>query len=90
MGDVPPGHVRLILADEAQFYLDIPSNIIRTLCLKPRKYLRFLGCCILGVDGSLSEGPGHASLSFDGDLDDEGIYYYITDGGHTGMFASTL
>ena len=90
MESVPPGHVRLILAHEAQFFLDIPSNTIRSLCLKPRKYLGFLGWCILGVDGSLSEGPGNAALSLDGDLDDQGIYHYITEGGHTGRFTSTF
>ena len=87
---VPSRHVRLILAHQAQFYLDIPLNIISSLCLKPRKYLRFLGWCILGVDGSLSDGPGSAALSLNGDLDDQESYYYITAGGDTSRFASTL
>ena len=49
-------HVRLILLHDANssFHLDIPLDIIESLCLKPLKYLLFLGWCILGVEGVLA------------------------------------
>lgn len=78
---VPPGHVRLILLQEedSSFYLEIPLDIIHSLCLKPRKYLVFLGWCILGVEGVLTRNDDD-EIETDGDLDDEGIYYYATAG----------
>jgi len=53
---VPQGHVGLVLLQNGNstFYLEIPLNIINGLCLRPRKYLRFLGWCILGVEGVLA------------------------------------
>jgi hypothetical protein len=54
---VPEGYVRLNLLyeeEESPFYLQIPLDIIASLCLKPRKYLRFLGWCILGIKGDLA------------------------------------
>lgn len=55
------GHVRHILIsnDNLSFYLEIPLDIINSLCLKPCKYLVFLGWCILGVQGRLSLNNGH-------------------------------
>jgi hypothetical protein len=73
-----PGHVRLILVCQPQFYLEIPLNIICSLCLKPRKYLVFLGWCILGVEGGLAERHGSEQMELNGALDDRGLYYYVT------------
>ncbi|SRR5258708_6526948 len=81
--DVPEGHVRLVLVLEPQFYLEIPLADIDSLCLKPRKYLNFLGWCILGLEGELAadgtDGPRLEDL--DGRLKDPGLYYYITSQG---------
>lgn len=86
---VPSGHVRLVL--ELRFYLEIPLDIICSLCLKPRKYLVFLGWCILGVEGRLAERPDSEQIELEGDLDDTGIYYYVKhDDTWVGMFFSTL
>ncbi|KAF9519465.1 hypothetical protein BS47DRAFT_1358081 [Hydnum rufescens UP504] len=46
---VPPGYVRLILALDPCFYLEIPLTEIDALCLSPRKYLVFLAWCILDL-----------------------------------------
>src|ERR1700719_2538147 len=75
---VEPGHVHLVLLYQEGpfFYLQIPLNIIDSLCRKPRKYLIFLGWCILGVDGKLTLAPGSNEIGTDGALDDQGIYYY--------------
>ena len=84
---VPLGHVWLIILHQepSSFYLQIPVDTIRSLCLKPLKYLLFLGWCILGVEGTLAlENNGNAILT-DGDLDERGIYYYVMNAG-TGMF----
>ena len=78
MANPPQGHIRLILLPDPQLYLDVPLNIIRSLCLKPRRYLVYLGWCIIGVEGGLAEHHGGERMAFDGALDDQGIYYYVT------------
>ena len=73
------GHVRLVLLGEENpsLYLDIPLEIIESLCLKPRKYLLYLGWCILGVEGVLSDEHDGDEISTDGTLDEHEIYYYV-------------
>jgi hypothetical protein len=73
------GHVHLILLNEenSSFYLDIPIDIIQSLCLKPLKYLLYLGWCILGVEGVLAPEPGGEEIDTDGNLDALDIYYYV-------------
>ena len=87
--NVSSGHVRLVLVHGYQFYLEIPLNIISSLCLKPRKYLVFLGWCILGVEGGLAESHDSGGMAVEGDLSDRGVYYYVTDG-QTGKLSSRL
>jgi hypothetical protein len=75
---IAPGHIRLVLV-HPEFYLDIPLNIITPLCLRPRKYLVFLGWCILGVDGDLAESDSSSEhIELDGDLNEGESYYYVT------------
>ena len=71
---VPNGHVWLILLHEkpSNFYLQIPVDIIRFLCLKPRKYLLFLGWCILGVEGTLALEYNADAIATNEDLDEGG------------------
>jgi hypothetical protein len=76
---VPPGYVRFILALDPCFYLEIPLTEIHALCLSPRKYLVFLAWCILGVEGGLAKAD-HVVLDPIGPLDDEGEYYYVSNG----------
>lgn len=80
---VPTGYVRLVLMDEKDlpFYLQIPLDIIASLCLKPRKYLVFLGWCILGIEGGLALNRDGERIEVDGVLEDEGIYYYVASEG---------
>jgi hypothetical protein len=82
------GHVRLILLDEenSSFYLDIPLQIIKSLCLKPLKYLLFLGWCILGVEGMLARERDGDGVGTDGNLNEHEIYYYVAPEG-AGMFS---
>jgi hypothetical protein len=76
---VPEGHVALVLLQEgdSSFYLQIPLDIIKSLCLKPRKYLLFLGWCILGNEGVLAFEHDGGGVDTNGDLDDQEIYYYV-------------
>ena len=84
MANPPPrGHIRLILLPDPQLYLEVPLNIICSLCLKPRRYVVYFGWCIIGVEGGLAEHHGGGRMAFDGALDDQGIYYYVTNE-HTG------
>jgi hypothetical protein len=73
------GYVALVLLQNrnSAFYLQIPIDTINRLCLKPCKYLLFLGWCILGVEGALALGDDE--IDTDEDLDDRGIYHYIPD-----------
>jgi hypothetical protein len=71
------GFVQLILlSGENPFYLEIPTAIIPTLCLRPRKYLMYLGWCVLGVTGVLQDGQRN-EIAVDGELIDQGIYHYV-------------
>jgi hypothetical protein len=88
-GPVPSGHVRLVLVQTPrEFYLDIPLSIINSLCHTPRKYLVFLGWCILGVEGELAENPEGDTLPRAGALNDQGTYYYRRKGNGTGRSSS--
>ncbi|KAF8228219.1 hypothetical protein L208DRAFT_1488951 [Tricholoma matsutake] len=79
---VPDGHVWLVLLPEdSSFYLQIPLDIIHSLCLKPHKYLFFLGWCILGVEGTLVLERNGDTIETDEDLDDGRIYYYVVAAG---------
>jgi hypothetical protein len=44
------------------FYLEIPCDIIDELCLKPLKYLLYLGLCILGAEGRDDEQASETEL----------------------------
>ena len=85
---VPQTHVRLILLDGANshFYLEISIAIINLLCLKPLKYLLFLGWCVLGIDGVLAAVDGGDEINTDEDLDAGGTYYYVTPRPRGGLF----
>jgi hypothetical protein len=39
------------------------------------KYLRYLGWCVLGVEGSLQDEQGH-QVNLNGELVDQGVYHY--------------
>lgn len=86
-GNPIQGHVRLILLsrNNSTFHLQIPIDVIDTLCLRPRKYLIFLGWCILGVEGHLSLEDHGDAIATDGPLENQ-IYYYVADVG--GKFLS--
>ena len=74
---VPNDHLALTLLEDngSVFYLQIPLDAIRALCLKPLKYLLFLGWCILGAEGVLCVGDNEI------DTDEEAvggeIYQYV-------------
>jgi hypothetical protein len=78
--DVPNNHVSLVLplvkGSSKQFHLQIPLEIIHSLCSKPCKYLIYLGWCILGVEGQLTLRRGGNIINRDGDLANRGVYYY--------------
>jgi hypothetical protein len=88
--DIEFGRVRLILLqdEDSSFHLDIPLDIIKSLCLKPLKYLLFLGWCILGVEGVLASEPDRVAVDTDGILNEREIYYYNAE--DDGTFSSTI
>ena len=72
----PSGFVHLVLlSQETQFYLEIPTAIVTTVCLSPRKYLRYLGWCVLGDIGVLKDEQGNV-IALDGELVDQGVYHH--------------
>ena len=88
------GHVRLILLLDKisfeSFHLDIPLDVIKSLCLKPLKYLLFLGWCILGVEGVLAIEPDGDEVDTDGILNEHEIYYYNAENLNEGTFSLTI
>jgi hypothetical protein len=84
------GKVWLILYDPSDsrgnFYLDIPMYVIEPLCLHPRKYLRYLGWCVLGIEGRVRLGT--EDIGDEGDLVNQGVYRYVVDA--TGFSCSPL
>jgi len=72
------GHVHLLFSPlgTSSFYLSIPTDIITTLCLKPSKYLHYLGWCILGSLGVLQDDKGNI-VDLEGPLTEKGVYHYI-------------
>jgi hypothetical protein len=80
------GHIHLVLFEQVHesFYLEIPVAIIQTVCLRPCKYLRYLGWCILGVKGSLQDEQRH-QVELNGDLVDQGTYHYMLPAAHQGF-----
>jgi hypothetical protein len=79
------GHVHLVLFELQHFYLEIPVDIIDKLCLKPLKYLRYLGWCVLGAEGTLKDGNQN-EVNLDDDLVDQAVYHYKLPPDQQGFF----
>ncbi|KAI0289275.1 hypothetical protein BC826DRAFT_630875 [Russula brevipes] len=79
---VPDNHVWLVLIYESDlpssFYLQIPLEVIHSLCLRPRKYLLYLGWCVLGIEGVLAVEPNGNEIVNEGGLNNQGVYYFVT------------
>lgn len=73
------GKVWLVLHEPSDrrgnFYLDISMYVIEPLCLRPRKYLRYLGWCVLGIEGRVMLGA--QDIGDEGELVDQGVYHYV-------------
>jgi hypothetical protein len=84
-GSLSPDNVRLVLLPAQNFFLEIPIDLISDLCLNPRRYLAFLGWCILGEEGVLAlDEDGDEIIDLDGgEINDGGTYYYVA---NTGTF----
>ncbi|KIM40028.1 hypothetical protein M413DRAFT_36366, partial [Hebeloma cylindrosporum] len=78
----PPGYVQLVLcpSKDVPFFLEIPINIVTSLCKTPRKYLRYLGWCVLGVEGNLADKKGRPVPLNKRSLAGEDVYQYIVSG----------
>lgn len=97
MAELDDDHIRLILlqTEDHSFYLEIPLATIHRLCLTQRKYLLYLGWCILGYDVDV-EDLGLAVEDEDENLDeidrngdvDGGVTYYLVIAGEPGKYSS--
>ncbi len=87
LGQPQEGNIQLILVralnDLPTFYLEIPLDHLNSLSDRPRKYLRYLGWCIMGVEGRIARDSPHPEV----DIGDEGglhagsVYSYRIAGG---------
>ncbi|KAJ7672903.1 hypothetical protein B0H17DRAFT_947299, partial [Mycena rosella] len=59
------------------FFLEIPIDLVPTLCTRPIKFLRFLDWCILGAVGVVSMEPAGSAMSDDASLEERGVYFYV-------------
>jgi len=62
---------------QGSFYIDIPIHIIEPLCLHPRKYLRYLGWCVLGIEGRVLLGA--QDIGDEPELVNQGVHRYVVD-----------
>lgn len=80
LGSPPSSHIWLFLEsnpdDPKALYLEIPLECIRSLCLKPGKFLRFLAYAILAIDGTIVQLSGQTTLADESQLEDGGIYIF--------------
>ncbi|KAI0266180.1 hypothetical protein BC834DRAFT_875782 [Gloeopeniophorella convolvens] len=80
---MPPDgdHVWLILYESPSnlpgFYLDLDVTLVRTLCYKPIKYLKYLACCILGLRGEVYLDGVH--VSDEAELREKSLYLFRPD-----------
>ncbi|KAJ6618430.1 hypothetical protein B0H10DRAFT_1947613 [Mycena sp. CBHHK59/15] len=75
---IATGHIRLILAHTSDdFYLDIPISVVNHNCVRPIKYLRFLGWCIIGILGTVRRHRKGADIGDDGSLLEQRAYFYV-------------
>jgi hypothetical protein len=91
----PPeqGNIRLLIYrptdSQDSLYLEISTPIIASLCRRPRKYLRYLGWCILGIKGHVAVDYPYSEddIGYEGPLEDQGVYRYCysTDGDPEGL-----
>jgi hypothetical protein len=78
----PQSHVHLILHtnEDENFYLEIPISVVSSLVVKPLKYLRYLGWCVLGREGGLKYGDGGDVDLEAAELEEGGTYRYHSPG----------
>ncbi len=73
------GNIQLIIHeptdDSLTLYLEVPISHLGPLCQHPRKYLRYLGWCILGIEGHVAmDSPESVNNIGDiGDLENQGV-----------------
>ena len=76
-------YVHLILYTDQEtgqdLYLRIPLDVIKELNIRPVKYLRYLGWCILGGLGKLTNGKDIHNDSDDLELNGKRYYYSLDD-----------
>ncbi|KAJ7653837.1 hypothetical protein B0H17DRAFT_957194 [Mycena rosella] len=77
---VAAGHVHLILSHSTDdFYLEIPISVVQSNSVRPIKYLRFLGWCIMGILGTVRSDRAGADLADNALLQNQAIYFYVYD-----------
>ena len=75
------GNIQLIIytpPESSALYLEVPIAHIIPLCVRPRKFLRYIGWCIMGVEGHVSrDSPTPIdNIGDDGDLTGGHVYSY--------------
>lgn len=84
-----PGYIHLILKEPtagqlnvSPFYLRIPIIDLRSLTLSPLKFLRYLGWCVMGGEGTVANSPTGTQLPEinHADVVDRTVYYFTVSG----------
>ncbi|KIJ57383.1 hypothetical protein M422DRAFT_773957, partial [Sphaerobolus stellatus SS14] len=77
----PADHIQLVLYNDHStghdFYLEIPIWVVTQHCLKPFKYLRYIGWAILGVEGIIKDGNLDEVSVDDGAFTPGKTYFYV-------------
>ena len=87
------GNIQLIVLevlddDSPAIYLEIPIQHITPLCLRPKKYLKYLGWTIMGVEGHVERvSPNPVdNIGDEGGLENTGVYRYRTPALEEGIY----
>ncbi|KAF7371518.1 ER-Golgi vesicle protein transport Sft2 [Mycena venus] len=77
---IAAGHIHLILSHSTDdFYLEIPIAVVQSNSVRPIKYLRFLGWCIIGILGTVKSDREGVDIVDPALLQDRGTYFYVYD-----------
>jgi hypothetical protein len=59
--------------DTSSFYLEVPSHVFDNSAVRPIEYLGYLGWCVLGGKGVVSDQTGDLKRTF---VDEGHVYNY--------------
>jgi hypothetical protein len=82
LGQPKQGNIQLVVLrppnGSPTLYLEVPMAHLAPLCTRPRKYLRYIGWCIMGVEGRVARDSPLPieDIGDEGGLESGSVYSY--------------